>query len=183
MKEKSRILIISIPLVIILSAAVFYEYVIEGVREEAIAVNDMKMTKIKTLQKYTDAIEQKSNLEKQISIQKENRKNEDVKIITAQTLAIATANLQDSVKGIISGRGGIINSEKVEKPDEYGKFKIINVVLDVIFPDVRALSDTLFTIETQTPYMVVKELDVRVRNNSDPREMIVKLKVTALTGG
>ena len=64
-----------------------------------------------------------------------------------------------------------------------GKFKVINVVLDVIFPDTRALSDALFAIETQTPYLVVKELDARVRNYNDPKDLLVKLKVSGLTGG
>jgi len=37
-------------------------------------------------------------------------------------------------------------------------------------------------IETQIPYLVVKEVDVRVRNYNNPRELIVKLKVAALAG-
>ena len=183
MKRKSKLLIVSIPLIIILAAGVIYEYGISNIREEVSAVNDLKMSKIKTLRKYTEAIAQKSNLEKQILALKDTRKSEDAKIITAQTPAIAVADLQNSVKGIIAGRGGTINSERVEKPEESGKFKVINVVVDVIFPDVRALSDTLFAIETQTPYLVVKELDVRVRNYTDPKDLIVKLKIAALTGG
>jgi hypothetical protein len=71
----------------------------------------------------------------------------------------------------------------VEKNEELETFKVTNVVLDVIFPDVKALSDTLFAIETQTPYLVVRELDVRVRNYSNPKDLVVKLKIAALTGG
>jgi hypothetical protein len=147
------------------------------------SIKDLQASKIKTMRKYAEAITQKSNLEKQIISLKETRKNEDTKIIVAITPAIAAANLQNSVKGIITGRGGTINSERVEKPDDLGKFKVINVVLDVIFPDVRALSDALFSIETQTPYLVVKELDVRIINYAVPRDLSVKLKISALTGG
>lgn len=183
MKRQSKLLIISIPLIIILAAGVIYQYGIIGIREEVSSVNDLKMSKIKTLQKYTEAIAQKTNLEKQIVALKDKRKSEDAKIIAAQTPAIAAADLQNSVKEIITGKGGTINSERVEKPEELGRFKVTNVVLDVIFPDVRALSDTLFAIETQTPYLVVKELDVRVRNYTDPKDLIVKIKIAALTGG
>ena len=183
MKRKSNLLIISIPLIIILAAGVIYQYGIIGVREEVSSVNDLKMSKIKTLRKYTEAIAQKTNLEKQILALKDTRKSENSKIIAAQTPAVAAADLQDSVKGIITGRGGTINSERVEKPEELGKFKVTNVELDIIFPDVKTLSDTLFAIETQTPYLVVKELDVRVRNYTDPKDLIVKLKIAALTGG
>jgi len=183
MIRKSKLLIISIPLMIILAAGVIYEYGIMGIREEVSSINDLKMSKIKTLRKYTEAIAQKSNLEKQITALKDKRKTEDAKIIAAQTPSIAAADLQNSVKEIITGRGGTINSERVEKPEELGRFKVANVVLDVIFPDIRALSDTLFAIETQTPYLVVKELDVRVRNYTDPKDLIVKIKIAALTGG
>ncbi|KUG23342.1 hypothetical protein ASZ90_006870 [hydrocarbon metagenome] len=182
MKRKSNFLIIAIPLIIILTAGVIYEYVIKGIREEVSSVNDLKMVKIQTLQKYMDAINQKSDLEKQILALKDLRQSENIKIMAAQTPAIAAANLQDSVKIIIAGRGGTINSERVEKPEELGTFKVTHVVLDVIFPDIRALSDTLFAIETQTPYLVVKEMDVRVRNYTDPRDLIAKIKVAALTG-
>lgn len=182
MKRKSKLLIISIPLIIILAVGVIYEYGVMGIREEVSSINDLKLSKIKTLRKYTEAIAQKTNLEKQILVLKDTRKSEDAKIMAAQTPAIAAANLQDSVKGIIAGRGGTINSERVEKPEELGKFKVTNVVLDIVFPDLRALSDTLFAIETQTPYLVMKELDVRVRNYTDPKDLIVKLKIAALTG-
>lgn len=183
MKRKSKLLIISVPLILVLAAGVIYEYGIMNIREEAASIEDLKMSKIITLRKYTEAIAQKPKLEKLIMALKDMRKSEDAKIFAAQTPAIAAANLQNSVKGIISGRGGTINSERVEKPEELGKFKVTNVVLDVIFPDVRVLSDTLYAMETQMPYLVVKELDVRVKNYTDPKDLIVKLKIAALTGG
>jgi hypothetical protein len=183
MKRKSKLLILSIPIIMMLSGAVIYQYGILNIQEEVSSIKDLQASKIKTMRKYAEAIAQKSNLEKQIISLKEKRKNEDTKIIVAITPAIAAANLQNSVKGIITGRGGTINSERVEKPDDLGKFKVINVILDVIFPDVRALSDALFSIETQTPYLVVKELDVRIINYAVPRDLSVKLKISALTGG
>jgi hypothetical protein len=183
MKRKTKLLIIAIPFNVILLGAVIYQYGILNIREEISSVEDMQASKIKTLRKYVEAIAQKSNLEKQIISLKEKRKNEDTKILVAQTPSIAAANVQNLVKGIITGRGGTINSERVERPDETGRFKVINVVVDVIFPDVRALSDALFAIETQTPYLVVKELDVRVRNYTDPKDLLVKLKISGLTGG
>jgi hypothetical protein len=183
MKRKSKLLILSIPIIMMLSGAVIYQYGILNIQEEVSSIKDLQASKIKTMRKYAEAIAQKSNLEKQIISLKETRKNEDTKIIVAITPAIAAANLQNSVKGIITGRGGTINSERVEKPDDLGKFKVLNVVLDVLFPDVRALSDALFSIETQTPYLVVKELDVRIINYAVPRDLSVKLKISALTGG
>ena len=183
MKRRTKLLIIAIPFNIILLGAVIYQYGILNIREEISSVEDLQASKMKMLQKYVEAIAQKSNLEKQLVSLKEKRKNEDTKVIVAQTPAVAAANLENSVKGIITSRGGTISSERVERPEDLGKFKVVNVVVDVIFPDIRALSDALFTIETQTPYLVVKELDVRVRNYTDPRDLLVKMKISGLTGG
>ena len=52
-----------------------------------------------------------------------------------------------------------------------------------MIPDSRILSEVLYSIETRTPFLVVKELDARVKNYRDPRELMVKLDVSALTGG
>lgn len=182
MKRKSRLLAIAIPVMILLLSGVIYEYGILNIYDEVAAMREMQMFKIRTLQKYTDAIAQKANLEKKIIALRESRKNEDTKIITAQTPAIAAANLQNTIKGIIVSRGATINSDRVEKPEELGMFKVINIVTDVLFPDIKTLTDTLYAIETQIPYLVVKELDVRVRNYTAPKELIVKLKVAAITG-
>jgi hypothetical protein len=37
-------------------------------------------------------------------------------------------------------------------------------------------------LETQTPYLVVKELDARILNFSKPKELVVKFKIAAIAG-
>ena len=183
MKRRTKLLIIAIPFNLILLGAVIYQYGVSSVQEEISSVEDLQASKMKTLHKYVDAIAQKPGLERQLASLKERRKSEDAKVIIAQTPAVAAATLENSVKGIITSNGGTISAERVERPDDMGRFKAVNVVLDVIFRDTRALSDALFAIETQTPYLVVRELDVRVRNYSDPRDLQVKIKISGLTGG
>lgn len=173
---------ISIPIIIILAGFMVYEYGIINIYRQADELKDQHDTKMKMLKKYEALLAQKPSLEKQIAELKEVRKTEEAKMMAAQTIAIASANLQNAVKDIITGRNGVINSEKVEKTEETGKFKVISVAVDAVFPDIRALSDALLTIETQTPYLVVKEVDVRVRNYTNPKDLIVKLKVAALAG-
>jgi hypothetical protein len=180
--RKSKLLIISIPIIIILAGFMVYEYGIVNVYRQAEEMEDQHAAKMKMLEKYSALLAQKPLLEKQIDELKQARKNEEAKMMAAQTIAVASANLQNAVKGIITGRNGVINSERVERPEEVRKFKMISVTVDAVFPDIRALSDTLVAIETQTPYLVVKEVDVRVRNYNNPRELIVKLKVAALAG-
>ncbi|MBU2622728.1 MAG: hypothetical protein KKD92_10465 [Proteobacteria bacterium] len=47
--------------------------------------------------------------------------------------------------------------------------------------DAGSLSEALFAVETQTPFLVVKEIDTRVRNYREPKDLLVKLKISALT--
>ena len=183
MKRKSKLLAIAIPVVIILAGLVAYQYGYQGVKHEMISMKEMQASKTKMLEKYMSLIAEKPDLEKKLDALKEGRKADNSKIIEAQTLSISAATLQETVKGIITGRGGSITSERVEKPDALGNFRVINVSIDAILPDTRALSDVLYGVETRTPYLIIKEVDIRVRNFRDPRELMVKLRISALTGG
>lgn len=180
--KRNRLLIWVIPFIIIMTGYAIYEYGIANIYRQSDELREQQNVKAKMIKKCIALIAQKPLFEKQVAELKQTRKNDDAKLFTAQTLSIASANLQNAVKGIIAGRGGVINSERMEKTDEEGKFKIISVSVDAVFPDIRTLSDTLAAIETQTPYLVVKEVDVRVRNYTEPKDLIVKLKVAALAG-
>jgi hypothetical protein len=70
-----------------------------------------------------------------------------------------------------------------EKKEEKKRFKIVQVSFDFTAPDIGVLRDIVFFIETKIPYLVIKDLDARVRNFRDPRELTVRLDVTALYGG
>jgi len=174
---------IAIPLMIILAGAVVYEYGYLKVRQE---LNDLRGTvseKSKILSKYKALIAEKPLLESTLAASRETRKIENTRLIEGQTPSIAAASLQNVIKGMITSRGGTIASDRVEKPEGTGKFKIISVTFDAVMPDARALADALYAIETQSPYLIVRELDVRVRNFKEPRELTVKLRVSGLTGG
>jgi len=178
--HKSRILVIALPFTLILLGLVIYEYGFLAIRTEQTAAKEIYALKAKTLEKYLTLIDQKPQFEKRLDTLKEIRKADDGKVIEGQTVPIAAATLQNAIKGIISSRGGIISSERVEKPEDFGKFKIISITIDTSIPDVKSLSDALYTIETQTPFFVVKELDVRIKNYREPRDLMVKIKVSAI---
>jgi len=183
MKRKSNILFIAIPLMIILFGAVIYQYGYLRVQSELIEMEDAAAIKTGTLQKYMTVIADKPRIEAKLTALREVRKAENSKIIEGPTPSIAAAALQSTVDVLITSRGGTISSERVEKPEDAGNFKMITVTIDAIVPDIRALGDTLHAIETQTPYLVVREMDARIRNFKEPRDLTVKLKVSGLTGG
>lgn len=179
--KKNRIIFVGIPLILILLCLVLYEYGYLRVQSEIASIKEEQALKMKTLEKYTALIEERPQLERELNRLKETRKAEESKLIEGQTLSLAAATLQDMVKGIIVGRGGTISSERVGKPEDRGKFKVISVSIDAVLPDSRAMSDILYSIETRMPYLVVKELDARVRDYRNPKELMVKLDVSALT--
>jgi len=181
--KRSKTLIITIPLMVVVLGFIIYENVYVRIQTEVASIKESELIKTKTLEKYISVISEKPQLEKKVVSLKEARKADDLKIIEGQTFSLASATLQDMVKGIVTGRGGTISSERVGKPEDLGKFKVISVSIDAVFPDSRALSDVLYSIETRTPYLTMKELDIRIRNYRDPKELMVKLDVSAITSG
>lgn len=178
---RNRIMLIAVPMLVVLLGLVVYQYGYVRVQKELTAIKEVQFIKTKTLQKYMALISEKPHIEKDLAAIKEERKSENSDLIEGQTLSIAAATLQETIKGVILGNGGTISSERVGKPADYGKFKIISVSMDTVLPDSRALEDVLYSIETRVPYLVVKEMDVRVRNFMNPKELVVRLDISALT--
>jgi hypothetical protein len=180
--KRNKTLIITIPLMVILVGLFMYQYVYLRTQTDVASIKEEQAIKTKTLEKYITLISEKPQLEKNLVSLKEARKAADSKLIEGQTLSLAAATLQDMVKDIVTGRGGTISSERVGNPEDLNKFKVISVSIDAVLPDSRALSDVLYSIETRTPFLVVKEIDTRVRNYRNPRELMVKLDVSAMIG-
>jgi len=183
MKRKSKVLVIAIPVMIVLLGAVVYQYGYLRVQTDLTAMEDTMSVKSKTLEKYMTLIAERPRIEERLNALRAARTAEYSKMIEGQTPSLAAAALQNTVKIMITARGGTISSERAEKSEDTGKFKMITITIDAVLPDTRTLSDTLYAIETQTPYLVVQELDTRIRNFREPRDLMVKLKVSGLTGG
>ncbi|MHB8770469.1 MAG: type II secretion system protein GspM [Syntrophales bacterium] len=183
MSRRGKFLPITIVLGVILSGAVIYQYGYLGIRGELAEREDAASVKMKTLTRYLTLLADRPALEERLIALRETRKMEKAKIIEGQTAPLAAATLQNTVKEVITSRGGSIASERVEKPEKTGYFTTVTVAIDAILPDTRALGDTLLAIETQTPYLVIRELDTRIRNFRDPRDLTVRLKVSGLTEG
>jgi hypothetical protein len=180
--KTNKTLITTIPLMAVLIGLVMYQHVYLRTQADVNSLREEQAIKTKTLERYITLISEKPQLEKNLASLKEARKADDPKLIEGQTLSLAAALLQDMVKDIITGRGGTISSERVGKPEDLNKFKVISVSLDAVLPDSGALTDVLYSIETRTPFLIVKEIDIRVRNYRNPRELMVKLDISAMTG-
>ena len=180
--KRNKTLFFAVPLMIILIFVVVYKYGYLGIRTDTASVKEEQVIKLKLLQKYMALIAEKPLIEKQISSLKAESRADDSKLIEGQTPSLAAATLQETIKGIVVAKGGTISSERVGKPEDLGKFKVITVSIDAVLPDTHALSDILYSIETRTPYLIVKELETRVKNPLSPKDLLIKMDISALTG-
>lgn len=217
--RRSKTLALAVPALLLLLGTVFYEYVYVDLRQNLAALKEQQEAATKTLTKYMAVIAEKPALEQKLAALKEQAKTNNAKLIEGEPVSLASANLQEMVKGIMTGRGATISSERIGKPEDLsagspeaageaavhreqtplrgktaaGKkaearepgtsYKMLTVSLDLSVPDPGAMSDILYSLETRTPYLVVKELDARVKNFKEPRDLMVKLDVAALYGG
>lgn len=168
---------------IILVMLVIYQYGYLELRARTLSVKEEQEVTIGLLRKYSALIAEKPLIDGRISSLKAASRADDAKLIQGQTPSLAAAALQEIITGIVVEKGGTISSQRVIAPEDLGKFKVVTVSIDTILPDTAALSDILFSIETRTPYLVVKELDTRVRNLRGPKDLIAKIDISALTGG
>jgi hypothetical protein len=179
---KNRMLILLILLMAALLVVVAYQYGYLAVRAGVASIREEQAIKIKTFQKQMALIAQKPAMQKRLDLLTEARKADNAKLFDGKTSSISTAALLETVKGIIAGRGGTILSERAGKPGTLGRLTVIAASIDASLPDARALGDVLYSMETRTPYLVVKEIDIRVKALNEPKELSVKLEITALSG-
>jgi len=152
MGNKSSILLVALPVMVVLLCVAVYEYGYLIVQAEINGLEDAVSTKAKTLAKYKSLIAQNPRIEENLIAMREMRKTAGTKTIEGQTPSIAAASLQDMVKGMVTARGGSIVNERAEKPEGSGEFITITVTIEAVLPDTKTLADTLYAIETQSPY-------------------------------
>ena len=183
MAKNSKILVFLIPVMAILAGFAFHDYLYIPVRDEMRSIEEIKEAKMTTLAKYIDLMARKPSLEKAIASLREQRRAEEAKMVEGQTPSVAAANLQNLIKEIVVGKGGTIASERMEKPEEWGRFKVVTVSIDAIVPETKALSDMLLSMENQPVSLFVREMDVRIRNMREPRDLTARFRVSALNVG
>ena len=183
MGKNSRTLTFLLPVTAVLLGFVLYDYGCLVLRDEMRAVEEVKEAKTKTLEKTVEAVARRPSLERSLQALKERRRAGEASMVEGATPSVAAANLQNILKTMIAERGGIVASERVEKPEDLGRFKVVRVSVETLLPETRALSDILLLMEGQAAALLVRELDVRIRNHRAPRELTARFKVSALSAG
>ncbi len=174
---------ITLPLMFLLLILVLYQYGFVAIREKVESIKEEQSIKERTLQKYVDIISEKPRLEQtQLSLAG-HLKDLESRFIEGQTSAVASANLQAMIKDIAAGVKGTVVSERIGKVEDLGRFKVIKVGVDMNLPDIVALNDLIHSIESRQEHIVISDIDIRLKNFRAPRELLVRLDVSAIIKG
>ncbi len=179
--KRNRLLPFLLPLLILAGVALVYQYGYLQMNEEVASLKQEQDLRQRHLTKQVRMLSEKSSLEAGRAALTERRKAENVKIYEGQTPQIVAAAIQEAVKGIITEKGGTVSSGRQAGVETTGSFTTVTVAVDAILPDVTALSDLLYAVEHHTPALVVRDLDVRVRNLRVPKDLSVKITLAGLT--
>lgn len=88
-------------------------------------------------------------------------------LLTGSTAALAGAQLQGMVNGIVEGAGGQVRSIAIVEPDPVPPFLEIGIQADISC-DMTALRDVLVALEQVMPVVIVRRLTAGVDGFDDP---------------
>lgn len=179
--NKRTVPLIIISVVLLLLTA--YDYGYRNFLGSMSEIKESRSIKEKTLNKYNSMIAQKGGLENELNDLKEKLGNEEDRLPEWQGPALAAANLQNIVKDVVSSNGGNITTERVNKAETRGNYKVVSIGMDMVVQDTSVLTSILFGIESQSPYIKITNLDIRVNDLKSPRELTVRLDIAAMMKG
>ena len=89
--NRKRSLLVALPVLVILAALAFYEYVYLGIKAEVASVKETQAAKANTLQKYLTFVAKKPDLEKALVRLKDERKADEPKLLSGDTLSLSAS--------------------------------------------------------------------------------------------
>jgi len=182
-KRSGRFLLLALPLLAILAGGVVYRYGYLRVQSELSDLKEAQARKMDLLRKEITLISRSAQLEQEERALAEERKAEEARFIDGATAPLAAAAMQQLVKDLVVKKGGAVLAENVEKPENEGALTVVSETLDSTYPDIRVFLDAVSALETQASCLSLREIDVRVKNPADPRDLTVRMKISALSKG
>lgn len=174
---------IVLPLTLILLGYAAYDYGYLSLKTAFQEAQDTRQQKEKMLYKYAATISKKQQITTTLTFLRPMKAANDQGIINEPDPVKAGEALSASLKEIILQGGGQVIGEKGYEPVKSGTYRMMLTDMEAMLPDARALYEIVYAIEAHRLYMVVRELDVNVRNQNNPRELAVKFKIAALGVG
>ena len=129
------------------------------------------------LQKYERVINQRGEIEKKLAKMKREQSDLNKKLLKGSTPSLAAAEMQKMLENISKKYDLELKSVKVKDAEESGEFLAIPLEIRLT-TDLNSTRKFLADLEKNSKYLIIPKLKISVKNQRDPKEVIVTLVVT-----
>ncbi len=155
----------------------FITYVISPFIESEQEIREDTEQREVLLQKYEKIINQKSEVEKDLTKMKRNLTKIKGKLLKGSTTSLAAAEMQKMLEKISKSHDLELKSVKVKDAEKEGDFLAIPLELRLT-TDLNRTRKFLADLENNQKYLIIPQLKISVVNQRDPKEVIVTIVVT-----
>ena len=159
------------------AAFLFITYVITPFFESEQEIRDKTDQGEILLKKYEKIINQKSEVEKNLAQMKRNLSKIKGKLLKGSTPSLAAAEMQKMLEKISKVHDLELKSVKVKEAEKEGDFLVIPLELRLT-TDLNRTRKFLTDLEKNQKYLIIPQLKISVKNQRDPKEVIVTIVVS-----
>ena len=165
----------------LLTVAVFclFTYVVGPFLKSQQDIEEQIPVKLKQLEKYRQFVVGKAQAEAELKQVQRAANQTKTLFLAGSTAPLAAANLQDILKTLSAKNKITIHSEKVLDSKSFDYFDQISVQIDFT-SSVRSLTDFIYDIETYQQSLAIMDLNIRVTNRRNPRDVRATIVVAGL---
>ena len=155
----------------------FVTYVVNPFIESEQEIREKTEQRELLLQKYEKIINQKGEVEKSLAQMKRNQGHIKGKLLKGSTPSLAAAEMQKMLEKISKKYDLELKSVKVKEAEKKGDFLAIPLEIRLT-TDLNSTRKFLADLENNKKYLIIPQLKISVKNQRDPKEVIVTIVVT-----
>ena len=163
--------VLAVALILIMNYVLFP--FIEGEKD----IRERTQQKEMVLQKYEKIINQREEIEKKLNQLRGKQNQLNRRLLKGSTPSLAAAEMQKTLEGISRAHDLELKSVKVKDAEERGEFLAIPLEIRLT-TDLNRTRKFLADLEKNSKYLIIPQLRISVKNQRDPKEVIVTLVVT-----
>jgi len=163
--------VLAVALILIMNYVLFP--FIEGEKD----IRERTQQKEMVLQKYEKIINQREEIEKKLNQLRGKQNQLNRRLLKGSTPSLAAAEMQKTLEGISRAHDLELKSVKVKDAEERGEFLAIPLEIRLT-TDLNRTRKFLADLEKNSKYLIIPQLKISVKNQRDPKEVIVTLVVT-----
>ncbi|MCK5255309.1 MAG: type 4a pilus biogenesis protein PilO [Deltaproteobacteria bacterium] len=152
-------------------------YVIVPFIESEMDIRERTQQKEMVLQKYEKIMNQRDEVEKELDQLRGKQNKLKKRLLKGSTPSLAAAEMQKVLEKISKKHELELKSVKVKDEEEKGEFLAIPLEVRLI-TDLNRTRKFLADLEKNAKCLVIPKLKISVKNQRDPKEVIVTLVVT-----